>query len=152
MRNEKHTAFKKSYKCVSLGFRGSIVDRNPPANGRDVSSILVQEDSTCRGPIKACVPQRLRLRAATAEAHAPRPVQCNKKSHRRKKPTHHNREQALLTATCTHGAPSGTEGPSIKCLSGTEGPSIKCFILRVALMLMSAEELMLLNCGVGEDS
>ena len=141
MRNEKHTAFKKSYKCVSLGFRGSIVDRNPPANGRDVSSILVQEDSTCRGPIKACVPQRLRLRAATAEAHAPRPVQCNKKSHRRKKPTHHNRQQALLTATCTHGAPSGTEGPSIKC-----------FILRVALMLMSAEELMLLNCGVGEDS
>ena len=44
------------------------------------------------------------------------PVQCNKKATEVRSPgTTTKRSKPLLTTTYIHGAPSGTEGPSIKC-------------------------------------
>ena len=52
----------KNSKDISGTFPGDPVVKNPPANAGDSSSLMVQEDATCRGAIKpACVTQLLSL-------------------------------------------------------------------------------------------
>ena len=81
-----------SLKKKKRDFPGGAVAKNPPANAGDWVQSLVQEDPTCHGATK---PASHNYRAQVPQLLKPtrlEPVLRNKRSHRNKKPVHHNEE------------------------------------------------------------
>ena len=80
-------------------FPGGTVEKNLPANARDIGSIPGLERCHMSRSNKAwcATTSELALQSpqtATTEAHVPRP--CNKRSHHNEKPVRHNKEQPHL--------------------------------------------------------
>ena len=76
---------KNLTKNSSKDFPGDSVVKNPPANARETGSIPAPEDSTSHGAILWNVHL-----CHNYWAGAPEPMLCNKRSHCKEKPTHHN--------------------------------------------------------------
>ena len=75
---------KKDYQSKNkLGFTGGSVVNNPPAKGRDRSSILDLGRAHMPQSNYACVPQLLKPECLE-------PMLCNKRSHCSEKPKHHD--------------------------------------------------------------